>query len=113
MSKKTVLAISLVAVVLVSSWMNGHEGSNSKSRSKESNDESRYTYSANYEPTEDVCPLCNGAGIITCSICHGTGENSGYQNLQGVAKSFAKPYCETCNGNGYITCGRCHGSGVD
>lgn len=62
---------------------------------------------------ESICYMCSGTGYVECAVCDGTGENSTYQYLDGVAKAMSKPYCEACDANGFITCGRCHGSGAN
>lgn len=119
--KKFILAF--LAICVLAALIEGIKpgGSNSQStRNNRPSTNSTQTYPnqpsrqySNPNPVTYTCPMCSGAGKITCRVCGGSGENSIYEHLSPVQRGFSSPRCEGCNGNGWITCGRCHGTGRD
>lgn len=49
-----------------------------------------------------VCVVCDGNKVITCTVCNGTGKNPINETEQ----------CSYCDGVGTITCFNCNGTGI-
>ena len=63
------------------------------------------------------CGDCNGAGgagVETCSVCHGAGQVRRVQRMGGMSFQSTAP-CDTCRGTGKTIknpCSKCRGSGM-
>ena len=85
---------------------------------------------ARMQPTDMMCPLCQGLGGMNCATCSGSGQvRSRCGSCRGTGRTASSEGCRNCNGSGYrtefgpcsacvngkvhreVSCANCEGSG--
>jgi hypothetical protein len=65
---------------------------------------------------QSTCSNCGGLGLVVCSYCNGTGNNSFvcyFCKGSGIGGSTGRFACLSCDGRGFKTCSAgCEGTGI-